>query len=92
MVVACELVQDLEPATAGDHQAQEWPRVETVVLEELQQVVQLDGDVWERTVTQTLGMERIAEYAARFVINDHLPQTLAMQRTPCPLLTGATNP
>ena len=29
-------------------------------------------------LAQTLGMERIAEYAARFVINDHLPQTLAM--------------
>lgn len=29
-------------------------------------------------LAQTLGMERIAEYAARFGINDNLPQTLAM--------------
>ena len=52
LVVACEMVHDLELATAEEHRAQESPRVEMVVLEEHQQVVQLDGDAWERAATQ----------------------------------------
>ena len=54
LVVACELVQDLEQATAEEHQAQEWLRVEMVVLEEPQRVVEVDGDAWGRAVAQTL--------------------------------------